>query len=252
MRYFLKYIIIFLFAMPAFGQGFNWQYSARMPAESPTIFVGVASELSYISHSGDFRFLEQETTCCKYESGAGAGYVAGLTAESWLSPGFALNFRINMSSANARFTSRNSVAKDPQTLLVTEYAFESSVFYFNGEAAAKWRIAGLHFFGGVSLKIGAMLHKTNVFTESIISPENEYFNTSPPSQQRNIPLGHVPDIMPLSMSPGINVGYDFTFGRGLYASVFAAARFNALNVIREERWRRWSLSVGINIFKGIR
>ncbi|MFP4529141.1 MAG: hypothetical protein ACLFQX_11350 [Candidatus Kapaibacterium sp.] len=246
------YIALLISPIAALAQGFDWQYSARVPTGSPTLFIGINPEISFINHGGDFDFLERETTCCTYESGSGTGFRLGLAAEQWLTPDLAAGLRFSISASNARFTSRQSVPLNPQTLLVTEYSFESEIIYFNGVINARRRIAGTHFSAGALLEIGFAMQTTNLFSESIISPDYEYFNTSPPSQTREIPLGHVPSTLPIAFSPGIMAGWDFTFGRGLYATIYSSAKFNAFNVITEERWRRWSVGIGINIYKGIR
>jgi hypothetical protein len=66
-----------------FGQGFDWQWSARLPFQAPRLYLGIGSQYGFQFASGDISFLEDKIQCQNFNDGTGNNYVLGLNFEYW-------------------------------------------------------------------------------------------------------------------------------------------------------------------------
>ena len=87
-----NYILFLFFFVPitfGFAQGFDWQYSPRLPFKFPYLFGGISYNPGYTLNHGNMYLQELEQTklidCCNFTNGTGFSNSFGLDIEYWLS-----------------------------------------------------------------------------------------------------------------------------------------------------------------------
>jgi hypothetical protein len=250
----MKRLVFIIFFLPvcAISQGFDWQYSARMPVEYPRLFIGVKSGFSVFNHSAEFQFLQRITDinrpCCHFTDGAGNGYLIGLHGEYWDSGNLAFVASAGINTVNGNFSKLSGTERKFDTLvytLVTDYRFESSITYITLEGGAKYRLFDSHFHVGGMLEISVLADHNIVVDESKVSPSWD------PFEYKLYEDGKYPGIAAIVATPEIFAGYDFDiFGPGRYLSVFTSVNIPLTNTMADDKWHRWSFNFGL-IFNGI-
>ncbi len=247
-RIFYIFIVFVCLSINANSQGFDWQYSARMPAEYPDIYFGVFAEYSILSHEGGIDFFENAVFCRRFKNGSGKGISLGISAEYWMEGDAAVSGSISYKNALGSFKVK-SVLPRVEEDFVSEYRFDSDFSYLCLQAGAKYRLFRSHFHAGAEVVIEYLFNNENEYSERIISP-NDYFTTDPPTQERTIAEGSIADAESIIFYPAINLGYDFEYGRGHYSTIYFSAMFPLSDVIQNGNWKMWSFSFGIIIRRG--
>ena len=252
-----KFLIFFLIVIvsPAlYSQGFDWQYSARLPHASPEFFIGVSAEASYIKNNAQFNLLEYYVPCTTFNTGTGSNAEGGIHAEYWLDGLWALNSQLYYSAMASTFKKQDVEAALPQNK-VTEYVLSTNYNYLSLEIGGKFRIPDSHFCLGAGLGFGFKLSQTSNVDENIISPTNYYFNTNPPSQIRHITQGtELNPVNIVNIIPYITAGYDFNLGLGTYATAYlkvSPSIISLTNTSDGSSWNYISYSFGISINRGL-
>ncbi|MDQ1266692.1 MAG: hypothetical protein QG635_1844 [Bacteroidota bacterium] len=252
MRKLLAYLFFIFFAGNAFSQGFDWQYSARLPFEIPKYFIGVTADFDYYESVGNFNFAENEISCCRFRDGKGYGWSAGLAGERWLTGSLATFGNIKFEYIPSNFKIQVSLPRNDTTTYISEYEYQASHSFIDIILGLKYRIMQTHFHVGAAVKMQFLLIQDNQHLERIISPPEEYFPTNPPSQERQISKGQIPEIRQFIFTPSVQLGYDLNLGLGTYSTPYFSVEFPVMDAISEGNWRRWAFSAGLRIYYGIK
>jgi len=230
------------------AQGFDWQYSSRLPFETPKIFFGVDGGLDYNLHQGDFNFIEQYFKCCSFTDGNGIGYKIGLKIEYWASAEFAIFGSAGFNYIMGQFIEQYGPYPDGNGgTQLTEFEFNSKSNYINFEAGIKYRLFLSHFFVATTFSAAFMIDNTNEHLERTISKASLTWD------ERIITDGRVPDLKSFVFQPEFKLGYDLNMGLGAYSSVYIGVAFPIQNQLSEGDWRKWTLSAGVSVYPfGIR
>ena len=236
-------IIILLTWINIYSQGFDWQYSARLPFETPTKFWGFDVAGTYIYNTGDFGFLSNNIPCCTFEDGAGIGFQAGIKYEQWLEG----NYSIFSTLAFNYIPSKFLIESEPHPYrdyedIITEYEYTSSTSYILFELGGKYRILETHFFVGAGINVSYLITEKHDFIERIISEKDFFFN------EIKYPNASLAELNKLYFYPRLIAGYDLNLGKGKYSSIFISAAPPVHSVISEKNWNRWLFSFGISTF----
>ena len=247
------YILTFIISCSlVYAQGFDWQYSARMPAESPVLFFGLAGEFNHMIHNGSLDFVEADCHCGAFNTGSGEGYTAGIAGEYWIDGLTAFTFSGLYNYSPGKFTVQaEPLPRVDGGVLLTEFDFDSKIAYLLLEPGIKYRIPGSHLHIGGGLQFGFLLTNSAVYKERIIGDENApLFPTNPPSKER-ILNGNISDLNNIILQPKIRLGYDLTYGLGMYATPNISIGIPILNTTKSSEWRRWTFSAGITVYWGL-
>lgn len=252
MKHFTK-ILLFLFFLPAFlgAQGFDWQYSARLPQESPVFFFGICGDFGVNNHYGNFDFLERATVCGSFDGGSGIAYSAGLCAEYWYRGDLALTGKIEYINSDASFKQKKTYDRRFLPPLVTEFELASKISYLTVSAGGKYRLFDSHLHIGAAIGMGIKLGESFEFTERIKSPPEASFDPDLRIQERTFETGSIGPVSNFLLYPKIILGYDLNLGRGTYATPAFTLGWQANSITSEGEWRRLSLSLGVSIHRGI-
>ncbi len=224
------------------AQGFDWQYSSRLPFKVPTTFVGVFGEGNYLLHRGAFNFNESYIKCCSFQNGDGVGFSAGTEVENWFAPKLAAfaKFGYEFSPANFIVESEPIPVADGKDL-VTEYEYSSKASYLFVEIGAKYKVGSTHLNIAVSAKAAYLFSSENQYFERVLSREDWYWN------EREI-YGETPDLSRFVFTPSLYLGYDLNLGTGAYAVPKVGLRFPVSETIQSQNWKKWNAFVGISVF----
>jgi hypothetical protein len=235
-------ILIFSFSF-SFSQGFDWQYSSRMPYTIPDFFVGLNVGYGSVSEIGDFNLKEDLIECCKFGSGDGKSYFFGITSEYWYDGYTSYNLGISYSASNSNFVIRSSVPTRNGEF-VTDYGMNSTISYTNIDLGIKRRVFDTHFNYGGGLLTSILLSGNSAYTEQGISD-------NVPFEKRTISNGKIEELNGIVISPYIFAGYDADLGIGYYATPNISLSYNIISIVENDPWRRFSFSVGVKIFRSL-
>lgn len=247
MKPLISLLIITLFsAGQLMGQGFDWQYSARFPVKSPNTFIGLGANVDFAIDQADLEFVEKATLCQSFRNGSGHFVGASLRGEHWITAERALFVSLGYIAHSANFTRSETVPLSPTQNLESEYEFAPKLDYFTVEFGARERLLESHLSAGVSLSASFLMSHDFEFTEKVISPDDF------PWHERTISNGQIKGLNSINISPKLFAAYDLSIANSWYADFSVGVSFPINNIADNKEWKRWSLSLGIAIFRGLK
>ena len=251
--------LMLLTTITAGAQGFDWQYSPRLPFRYPYLFGGIVGGMDYERHNTSLNLSENNYECCQFEAGSGFGSTIGLKGELWLQGVWGVSMQLSYLTRRGNFTadgySLPFTVFDSQGKIIGhdtatfQNTMKSSLSYITLEAGAKRRILGTHLFAGVGIELGYLVTQKYTHTEQVISPS--YFKYNDGSQQRELDDYSVSNISKFLFIPKLIMGYDIAVGLGLYTTPFVSVGFPLHNIAQNGKWNTWSFSLGISILHSI-
>lgn len=235
-------IIIFFNHLSSISQGFDWQYSLRLPYDSPNTFISFSSEFGISNHTGSFNFIENNITCCNFSDGNGFNYNINTFIEHWYNGKIAFYGGIGYKNLNGLFSKRQEIPRSDNYFLVTEYQYKNSISQIPLEFGSKYRISETHFFISGSLILNLLISESHNFKEIKISP------ISDPFRDREIPTAKLKDLNIFFIGGRISLGYDYSIGKGKYLSIIFSYSRNINSFIKSESWysNDYSLIIKLN------
>lgn len=247
MRAGITILVLFLLGAGALSaQGFDWQYSARFPVKTPTTFVGAGASLDFALDQADLEFVEKATLCQSFKNGSGHFVGVFVRGEHWIRPERALFASLGYIAHSANFTKKETVPLSPWQNLESEYEFAPKLDYFTVEAGARERLFGSHFSAGVSLSASFLASHDFEFTERVLSPDDF------PWQERTISNGQIKGLNSINISPKLFAAFDLSIANSWYADFSVGVSFPINDIADNHEWKRWSLSLGVVVFRGVK
>ncbi len=221
----MKKLILFLIVIPftIFAQGFDWQYSDRMPFELPNSFIGAYLQYANGNFSKPIELKEGEEHCCDLANGINSNYGIGFSSEFFIENGMfdgygsSICVSVGYAEANQNFNRLQSVPKDINKLLVTKFESATDIQQVNIKIAWKNRIPEYFVYFEFGLWSDYKLGESNSYTEKVVSPSNFDFGNGETSRILN---GITDKVKQINFGLYASVGYDFNLGLGKYLSPF--------------------------------
>ncbi len=239
-------LVFALMAQRSNSQGFDWQYSSRLPSAYPRLFFGGSVNGIYGFHTADIYSLGEEYRCGDYKQGVETGISAAAVGEYW-SPGSMVAFwgMIGFRTSTTRFTSqppsepfrRNGVEFE----LSREFAMDVYLRALLMEVGVKYRIARTHAHLGIGLRTDLVLSTSAEQTETILTPV-EFTQSIAYGEQT------LTGMRRLLLTPIIAAGYDAELGKGIYATPRITVGFPMMSRSSRIDWTSIDLSGGISFF----
>jgi hypothetical protein len=209
-------LLLIVYTLPVWSQGFDWEYSARMPFEIPTLYVGgiVSADVSF--HSGNIKSLERTFTCAEYGSGSGFAGGAGLSAEWWIQPKTAIQFSTMLRSSTVEFaTPTMQLPLATGEFLSERYSLSTNALYLSVVAAAKQRF--LLPFAFVSAGVQLDSRVSSSISQKVEALEPTWFRyNDTKSTSKQLSNSEITELRQLTASLLLSVGYDLDVGEGQY------------------------------------
>jgi hypothetical protein len=245
----LKITLYFIITAASYAQGFDWQFSPRLPFKMPVLFLGAAARYDALQHFGDVNYIEGVNQCAVFSSGKGNGFTVGGYSEYWHTGYLAITGGLLYSSVPAVFLADgDALPLASGEVFKTEYEFSAELHYVTLEAAAKYRLFDSHFFSGGGIQFGTRISQSTAQKERVVSPAEGHFNDN--SQER-IFDADITGFSRFTFAPQVFIGYDLPVGLGYYLSptLRAGASLNSLS--DDASWRNLNFSVGLALVKGV-
>jgi hypothetical protein len=245
----LLIFILTLIGIDLNAQGFDWQYSSRMPFKSPNLFLGLNIGTGITEYNGTVQLKESSSAttasnlCCEFKNGNGNNSLAGIRLEYWFQPNYAFFSNLSYNLYQANFTNTESLPRKKDNL-VTEYKYSANLSYLIFAVGAKWKLPNYHFNVSAGINTSILILNNATYTETVISPAWEW-------QQRNLTLGSISELNTIIINPTLNFGYDFSIGMGNYITPNLIFDFPVMNTAKGVNWSRWNMNFGISYMRGI-
>jgi len=254
-------ILLFSFCLTVAGlsQGFDWQYSSRLPFNYPYLFAGLTGSVDMLQHNASLDLSEDNGDCCNFSSGTGIGTRIGLNSEYWLDGLWSANGNLTYLTQRGNFSAdgyslpfsvfdgQGRVIGHDTVSFVNDMS--SVINYVTIEFGAKRRLFGSHLFAGASIEAGYQISNTVSQTERVVSPS--YYKYNDGSQSRSLGAYEMSELSKFLFIPKLIVGYDLPIGLGLYTSPCVKIGLPLQNTAQTGNWNTWSFSFGISIMRSI-
>lgn len=238
-------------AVPALSQGFDWQYSARLPSSYPTLFLGVNASGAFHTFSGDINYLQGVVLCGTFRNGDGSGFGAGVQADHWLSESWAVSGTLRFEMMNGLFESAgDTLARAPNAEpTIVGYEIESDFSYVSLDLGARYRpLNTSKLFVGAGVQAGYLLSHSTVQRQRIVSPASQRFNDG--SQEQSL-SDNIVGFSSFYAGGRIIAGIDLPLGRSLYTSPAVYAAFPLTSMAVDTPWQRVSIGVQVSVLYGL-
>jgi len=251
-------LILFKFSI-GYSQGFDWQYSSRLPFNYPYLFAGLTGSIDLLQHSSSLDLSEGRGECCNFSSGNGIGSSIGLNVEYWIDGLWSVNTKLSYLTQRGSFSAEGysmpfsvfdvngRVIGHDTASFINE--MNSTFNYFTIDIGAKNRLFGTHFHLGASIELGYQLSNIITQTERVINPS--YFRYNDGSSSRNLGAFEMSETSKFILVPKLSVGYDIPLGLGVYASPNFRVGFPIQNIAEKGSWSIWNFSFGLSFMKSI-
>jgi hypothetical protein len=234
------------------AQGFNWQYSSRLPTGYPTLFVGVVGSAMQSQHQAMLRYtkIENGKECdCKatFTNTTSIDFTGGVIAEYWLpDANMALYGVLQAEQRNAQFIADGPI--EPVNFnnlreLTTKYLLTTSVINASIEAGFKVKFTPLPLFASIGLQAASILTTQKNVEQNSTNPRIPY-------SVKNLPTDFL-ILNPFVAGAKASIGADFALSKSMYASpsLFASLPFGSLSG-GENTWSRLSYGVQVAFLLG--
>lgn len=236
-----------------FGQGFDWDYSARLPYQIPSDFIGLNFDYGVISNTGSFGFLEDFIECCEYKAGKGSSFGVSGVGEHWQNGGISLIGGIGFLQNTSEFSTIVEVPRSDGKIDYTsqyKYYLNESRSYGNLLFGVKSRLGLSHFAYGILGNLKILIHSQATHKEQILSPASEKFIDG--SQTRVIQNGILSEYNKLIFTPELFVNYDYSLYLNYYASIKVTADVPLMSVIQNQKWFEWKFGLSVSFYKAVK
>lgn len=238
----LPFIVLIFCAINVGAQGFDWQYSSRLPSGSPTLFWGGGAKVNYGFHSADIYTLGEEYRCGDYKLGKETGFSLALAGEYWetgaLSVWGEAGYRFSSVTFSSIPESQPFKLGGVVYALSREFQMKAQFHAIELQAGIKWRFAPTHFHILAGVRGTLALKNTVEQTETILTPIEftqaiQYGQTS------------LAGIRTFYLTPLLGIGYDAELGRGMYATPKVTIGLPLMSHSPVTSWESWDYSLGI-------
>ncbi len=244
---FLVFITMCFSSIGISAQGFDWQYSARLPFETPNFYYGAKIGFNSANINGKITFIENNIRCPKFDRGSEIDYYFDINIERWLEKNqIAILASLGYVYNNSKYSFVDLVPISNK--ITAEYENKLNFLFssINMSLGAKYRILQTHLHIGAAVEISANFAATYNVKEKILGPiEVPPFNTLPPSYEREVLAGKFYQIQPVVFSPKLELGYDLQLGLSKYITPVVSLSIPTMSIIKSDNVRKLAYSFGL-------
>ncbi len=241
----IRYIIL-LIAMsgPAFSQGFDWQYSARLPFDIPSFFVGLAAETDFVYSSREDGIMtlfqqvgDEYRPCCDFDKGVGFGLGAGMNFEYWFGK-YTVFTKVMYKYFHSYFNNTVPYPMRYSDDFESEYKYDVNIQQLIIEPGFRLRLFDSPFSIAGSVKANIRLLDSYEYSDSR-------------GQQQYTYEMRIPDLNTVYFTFKLGMGYDVQMGLGKYSTLGFYAGIPITGLISSGNWYAWSLGASFTYNTGL-
>ncbi len=243
----LLVLLFFVSSKRLSAQGFDWQYSSRLPTGYPSLFVGILGNGAQSLHATTMRVSEttpRVLDCgCSFSTARSIDWSGGILGEYWLpQSNIALYVALLAEQRNAVFVSDSVVfARNPNLYpsnFVSRYTLATQVLNASVEAGVRVKFAPLPLFAGAALQGAYRVQDSIGLAENANGTVRE-----------RLPTDFV-KLHPVNISAKAFVGADIPLANSVFISpsLFIASPLGSLLMGTE--WTRFSFGLQVALMLG--
>lgn len=252
MRKFILILFILIGSAELHSQGFDWEYSPRLPYKIPRAFIGAGYSYSYNQNIGDFSFFENNVYSLNFKNGNGTLNQLQFSFQYWNKPTFAVFgnvfYRTLQNDFSQQMTYPRSNGVD-NWLVTYQTNLQLSRDYLGISIGAKYRLFDTYLSIGGQITSQFLLSSNTAATEEIISPDFEHYIDG--STTREINKIKIPDFKNFLLQPEIFIAYDFSIVKGLYIQSSLRMQIPVFNSTSSDKYYDLPLGIEIAIFTSL-
>ena len=251
MKFYQIISLLFLSVTALNAQGFDWQYSARLPFETPRFYWGFNAQIGLQSSNGKISFVENTVQCQDFKDAAGNNYSLGVNFEYWEKQN-RYAFQAILQYGFNTIASKSTDFVPYSNTLIAEFENKLNINFsqINLKAGGKYRVAQTHFNIGADLALSFVILNDFNITERIVGPpEIPPFTGTPNSYEREVLNGQISSFTPLQFYSEINIGYDIDIGIGMYLEPKLTISFPITSMFSGAKVSNHLTSLGLRFYK---
>mgnify|MGYP005812632197 CR=1 FL=1 len=244
--------VIFFATIELHSQGFDWEYSSRLPYKIPRAFVGAGYSYSYNQNIGDFPFYENNVYSLNFKNGSGSLNQFIISFQYWEKPIIAIFGNVFYRQYKSDFSQSITYPRSNGTdnwLVTYRTQMQSSRDYLGASIGGKYRLFNTYFSIGVQITGQFLLSSSSTATEEIVSPDFEHYIDG--SRLRDVQNTQLPDFRNFQLQPEIFVAYDFNIAKGLYIQSSLRMQIPLFNATSSDKYYALPMGIEISIFKNL-
>jgi hypothetical protein len=244
--------VIFFASIELYSQGFDWEYSPRLPYKIPRSFIGVSYYYGYNQNIGDFPLYENDVYSLNFKNGNGSLNQFTLSYQFWEKPIIAVFGNVFYRSYNSDFaqtvTYPRSNGKE-DWLVEYRTQMQSSRNYFGVSIGGKYRLLNTYFSVGAQITGQFLLSSSSTARENIVSPDFEHYIDG--SRERDVQNTQLPDFRNFLLQPEIIFAYDFNIAKGLYIQSSLRMQIPLFNATSSDKYYDLPIGIELSIYKNL-
>lgn len=232
----LKCILFLFLAVELHSQGFDWQYSARLPFDTPVFFMGITAGADFSYSFSYLPLLEKGyRPCCDFDRGIGYSGSIGLNFERWFTDYSIFSklmfgyFRTDFDENGIPYPMRYNGT------LISEYNYTTYIRQLIIEPGIRYRLFNTNFCLSGSVRTAVVISDSYVISDSKV----RHYDAK------------IPDLNRLYLQLNLGVGYDFSTGLGKYSTIGVQAGIPVTGLTGKESWYPLNLGMFINYNSGL-
>jgi hypothetical protein len=245
------FLIIFC-SIELHSQGFDWEYSARLPYKIPRAFIGAGYSYRYNNNFGNFSFFENNVYSLNFKKGNGYVNQINISFQYWEKPIIAIFGNVLYRSLKTDFTQNMTYPRSngaDNWLATYQTNMHLSRDYIGISIGGKYRVLNSYFSVGAEITSLFLLSSSATATEEILSPDFEHYIDG--STRRDIKNMHLPDFKNFNVLPEIFIAYDFSIAKGIFIQSSLRMQIPLFNSTSSDKFYDLPLGIEITMFKNI-
>ena len=249
-KYFVIIFFLFISSVCSIAQGFDWQWSARVPIENPRNYYGINANYGLDYSIGAISFKENNVPAPDFIDANGNNLGIGINYTYWEQYNrYAIYGIFRYNNFKLSSYSIDNVPINNDIIAQYKVSLDYNFHLLTLQGGINYRLLESHLLIGAGIEIGAIINNSFSANEEILGPpEVPPFSTNPPSYKREITAGKFKELNNLFLKPQIRVSYDLELGRGSYVEPNVCFSIPLWSMFSGDKVRHYSILFGINYY----
>lgn len=239
------------------AQGYEWEWSPRLPAQMPKRYVGIELTGGYAWHSSGIVYSEVSLPCCEFTTGGGIPVGLTIQGEQWVEPWLAITAGLGVMYQKAWLTAAGDTlpridANNTVRQVITEWQMDASLTYGVVAVGGRARIGMSHALVGFQIRGLFSLSGAGTLTERILAPDDFYFSyQGTKTKERSVESSNLTQRSAFYLEPALSVQYDLPLKQGYVLTPLVQVTMPITSLSATGDWRYVGLSLGMRLSRGI-
>jgi hypothetical protein len=252
-KYFAIVFTLFIIPINLIPQGFDWQWSARIPFENPQNYYGINANYGLDYSIGTISFKEDNISAPDFIDLNGNNFALGINYTHWNKYNkFAIYSIFQYNNLKLHSYSIDNVPLNDNIIAKYKIALDYNINSINLIAGVNYRILESHLLIGTGIQIGTIINNNFEVNEEILGPpEVPPFKTNPPSYKRKINTGKINELNNFFLKSHIKISYNLEIKNGTYIEPNICFAMPLGSMFEGEKVKHYSILFAINYYTSL-